>query len=595
EAVEVILKEDSQPVDNEVKEVISKVRKSKTPKSKDAETAGAEPEPVKEEPAGEDETASAEEIKINPDDLEELPEVDYSGRSKIELAETLELLIENRPTGEIREDVEKIKVLFYKKHKADNEKLRSKFVEEGGAIEEFKAPDDPLEMKVRSLLSKYRGRRTEYSRQLEVEKQENLRKKYEIIEQIKDLVNREESINKTFQEFRDLQNEWHSVGLVPQSALKDLWETYNHNVEVFYDYIKINQELRDLDFRKNLEKKIKLCEKAEELLLEPNAVNSFRKLQEYHQQWRETGPVPRESRNEIWERFREVTSQINKRHHEYFEEQKEEQRNNLEAKTALCEKIDEINQSAIQSFKEREEKAKEVIELQKVWRTIGFAPKKQNNSIYLRFREACDLFFQNKRSFYSENKESQMENLQKKTELCIAAESMQESSDWKETTDALIKLQKEWKEIGAVPRKYSDKIWKRFRKACDHFFSRKSEHFSNIDSSFDENLKLKEALIKKIEEFDPGENIKGAFEKLNELQKEWTEIGFVPFKNKDEIAARYRSALNKQFDRLKIDNEQKAIIKYRTKIDNLRENPQTSRKLRGEREKFFSRIKQLRK
>ncbi|MEZ5010231.1 MAG: DUF349 domain-containing protein [Bacteroidales bacterium] len=427
-------------------------------------------------------------------------------------------------------------MLFYKKHKADNEKLRSKFVEEGGAIEEFKAPDDPLEMKVRSLLSKYRGRRTEYSRQLEVEKQENLRKKYEIIEQIKDLVNREESINKTFQEFRDLQNEWHSVGLVPQSALKDLWETYNHNVEVFYDYIKINQELRDLDFRKNLEKKIKLCEKAEELLLEPNAVNSFRKLQEYHQQWRETGPVPRESRNEIWERFREVTSQINKRHHEYFEEQKEEQRNNLEAKTALCEKIDEINQSAIQSFKEREEKAKEVIELQKVWRTIGFAPKKQNNSIYLRFREACDLFFQNKRSFYSENKESQMENLQKKTELCIAAESMQESSDWKETTDALIKLQKEWKEIGAVPRKYSDKIWKRFRKACDHFFSRKSEHFSNIDSSFDENLKLKEALIKKIEEFDPGENIKGAFEKLNELQKEWTEIGFVPFKNKDEMA-----------------------------------------------------------
>lgn len=536
---------------------------------------------------------SEEEIEIDPDDLEELPEVDYSGRSKAELVETLELLIENRPPSEIREDVEKIKGIFYKRHKADNEKLRIKFVEEGGSIEDFKAPDDPLENRMRALLSNYRGRRTEFSKQIEVEKQENLRKKYDIIDKIKDLVNREESINKTFQEFRDLQNEWHNIGLVPQSALKNLWETYNHHVEVFYDFIKINKELRDLDFKKNLEKKIRLCEKAEELLIEPNPVNTFRRLQEYHQQWRETGPVPRESRNEVWERFREVTSKINKRHHEYFEGQKDDQKKNLDAKVALCEKIDEINKLSIDSFKDWENKAREVIELQKVWRTIGFAPKKQNTAIYQRFREACDLFFQNKRSFYSENKEMQMENLQKKTDLCIRAEAMQDSTDWKETTEALIKLQKEWKEVGTVPRKYSDKIWKRFRNACDHFFNKKSEHFSDLDSSFDENLRLKEALIKRLVEFEPGENIKEAFEKLSDIQREWAEIGFVPFKNKDDIANRYRSELNRQFDRLKIDDEQRSIIKYKTKLENLKENPKASRKIRSERDKFISRIKQL--
>ncbi|MCA1755850.1 MAG: DUF349 domain-containing protein [Bacteroidales bacterium] len=446
---------------------------------------------------------------------------------------------------------------------------------------------------MRTLLSRYRGRRSEYSKQIEVEKRENLRKKYEIIDQIKDLVNREESINKTFQDFRDLQAEWHSVGMVPQSALKNLWETYNHNVEVFYDYIKINKELRDLDFRKNLEKKVVLCEKAEHLLQENNAITAFRKLQEYHQQWRETGPVPRESREEVWARFREATSEINKRHHEHYESQKDDQKQNLEAKRALCDRIDAINTLKINSFREWEDKAKEVIALQQEWRTIGFAPRKQNNSIYQRFREACDLFFQNKRNFYSENKEVQQENLQKKIALCEAAEALQESTDWKATSEELIKLQKEWKEIGTVPRKHSDKVWKRFRKACDHFFSKKSEHFAGSDSSFEENLKLKEALIKRVEEFAHGSDPKAAFSRLNEMQKEWNEIGFVPFKKKDEIIARFREAINRQFDKLKMDDEEKAIYKYRTRLEGLKENPRASRKVRSERDKFVARIKQM--
>jgi len=380
---------------------------------------------------------------------------------------------------------------------------------------------------------------------------------------------------------------------VPQSSLKDLWENYHHNVEIFYDYIKINKELRDLDLRKNLEAKVILCEKAEELLLEPNPINAFRSLQDFHNQWREIGPVPPESKNEIWERFKEATAKINKRHHEYFEKQKDEQRKNLEAKIALCEKVEEINLLELKNFRDFDDKAEIVVGLQKMWRTLGFAPKKQNNKVYQRFRDACDTFFEKKRSYYADNKETQQNNFQLKTELCIQAESLQESTEWKATSDALIKLQKEWKEIGPVPRKQSEKIWKRFRKACDHFFNHKAEFFADLDTSYEDNLKAKVAIIEELEVFEPGIDVQVAFEKLKEIQRKWTDIGFVPFNMKDEITNRYRNALNKQFDRLKIGEEDKSILKYKTKLDNLKTNPKASRKVRNEREKFFTKIKQL--
>lgn len=522
-----------------------------------------------------------------------LPPVDYSGYTKNELVDTLSLIIENRPPAEIREDVERIKILFYKKLRQEADERKAKFLEGGGKIEEYKIFVDPQEHRVKDLLEKYKARKTDYSKVQEAEKYENLKKKYDIIDKIKDLVNREESINKTFQEFRVLQNEWHSIGVVPQNSLKDLWETYHHNVEIFYDYIKINKELRDLDLKKNLETKVRLCEKAEELLLEPNPVNAFRLLQDFHNQWREIGPVPQESKNEIWERFREATSKINKRHHEYFEKQKDDQRKNLEAKIALCEKVEEVNLVELKSFKDFDEKAEIVVGLQKMWRTIGFAPKKQNNKVYQRFRNACDAFFEKKRGFYSDNKEIQLTNLQMKTELCVQAEALQESTDWKATSDALIKLQKEWKEIGPVPRKQSEKIWKRFRKACDHFFNRKSEYFANLDTSYEDNLKAKEAIIAELENFDTSTGVQAAFERLKELQKKWTDIGFVPFNMKEEITNRYRTALNKQFDRLKIGEDDKNILKYRNKLDNLRTNPKASRKVRNERDKFVTKIKQL--
>jgi hypothetical protein len=538
----------------------------------------------KEEPEPED-THTFEDI--------ELPQVDYSGYSKHELVETLGLIVENRPTVEIRDDVERIKILFYKKLKSESEERKNKFLEGGGKIEDYRQWVDPDDSRVKHLLEKYKEKKTDYNKIQEAEKFENLKKKYDIIDKIKDLVNREESINKTFHDFRSLQNEWHSIGVVPQSSLKDLWENYHHYVEIFYDYIKINKELRDLDLKKNLELKITLCEKAEELLLEPNPVNAFRSLQDFHNQWREIGPVPQESKNEIWERFKEATSQINKRHHEYFEKQKDDQKKNLDAKIALCEEVDAINLLEIKNFKEFDERADKVVELQKMWRTIGFAPKKQNNKVYQRFREACDAFFEKKRGFYADNKEIQLNNLQLKNELCLQAESLQESTDWKATSDALIKLQKEWKEIGPVPRKQSERCWKRFRKACDHFFNKKTEFFAALDTSYEDNLRAKLAIIEELEKFEPGSDVQSAFERLKELQRKWTEIGFVPFNLKDEVTNKYRVAINKEFDKLKIGDEDKSILKYKTKLDNLKANPKASRKVRNERDKFFTKIKQL--
>jgi len=546
-----------------------------------------EPPPVnstKDDPAKPDE----EDLKYI-----ELPPVDYSGFSKHELVETLALIVENRPPAEIRDDVERIKSLFYKKLKIEEDERKDKFFEEGGKIEDYRAWIDPDDGRIKNLLEKYREKKTDFSKVLEAQKYENLKKKYDIIEQIKDLVNREESINKTFHDFRTLQNDWHTTGVVPQSSLKDLWENYHHSVEIFYDYIKINKELRDLDLKKNLEAKMLLCEKAEELLLEPNPVNAFRSLQEYHNNWREIGPVPQESKNEIWERFKEATSQINKRHHEYFENQKDEQRKNLEAKIALCEEVEAINLMEMKSFKDFDERAEKVVALQKMWRTVGFAPKKQNNKVYQRFRDACDAFFEKKRGFYADNKEIQLNNLQLKTELCIQAEALQDSTNWKNTSDALIRLQREWKEVGPVPRKQSEKCWKRFRKACDHFFNRKTQFLAELDTSYEDNLEAKFAIIEELEKFEPGTDVQSAFERLKDIQRRWTDIGFVPFNMKDEITNKYRNALNKEFDKLKIGDEDKSILKYKTKLDSLKSNPKASRKVRNEREKFFTKIKQL--
>lgn len=520
-------------------------------------------------------------------------EVNFALLGKEDLIALLREMIDSRPVEKIVNDVENIKINYYKKHKAEIEKNRKSFVEQGGELEDFKPEDDPYEKVMKDLLHRYRELKGDYNKGQEEHKHSNLENKYKIIEEIKELVKNKESINRTFQEFRDLQKRWRSIGPVPQQNVKDLWENYHHHVEAFYDYIRINQELRDLDLKKNLEAKIVLCEKAEELLLEPNIVSAFKVLQELHDQWREIGPVPAEMRIEIWNRFKEATAKINKKHQEHFVDLKNEQKKNLEAKLALCEKAEELLNQEIKSNKDWTNLSNELIELQKIWKTIGFAPKKDNAKIYKRFRDACDSFFVRKREFYGVFKEEQNNNLQLKIDLCIQAESLRESTEWKKTTDELIALQQRWKEIGPVPHKYSDKVWKRFRTACDNFFEGKSRHFSEIDNSFGSNLQKKLKLISEIENFRIEENPEDGLNKLKDFQRQWSEIGFVPLKEKDEIQEKYREAINAKFDNLKIDDNQRDMLKFRNKLDSYMEKPNGIQRIRQDREKYITRLKQL--
>ena len=537
--------------------------------------------------------SDSEKTKTESETSAEPEKIDYAALSKEDLVAVLKDTVDKGSVKEIIHDVDFIKVQFYKKHKADVEKKRKKFYDEGGAPEDFKVEEDPLEKTLKEYLARFKEYKAEYNKLLEEDKHKNLDEKYRIIGEIKDLVNRKESINKTFHEFRELQRRWREIGPVPQQNLKDLWETYHHHVETFYDYIKINQELRDLDLKKNLEAKLGLCEKAEELLLEPNVITAFKLLQTLHEQWREIGPAPVEMRTEIWNRFKETTSKINRKHQEYFLNLKQEQKKNLEAKTLLCEKVEDIITFEIATYQKWENYSHEIIKLQKVWRTIGFAPKKDNNKIYKRFRDACDTFFNKKREFYSQTKQLLEDNLQLKTDLCVQAEALSESTEWKKTTEELIALQKRWKEIGPVPHRSSDKIWKRFRSACDKFFECKMQHFASMDNSYESNLKKKEELIEKIKNLKLSSKLEENLKQLKELQREWAAIGFVPYEAKDEIQNKYRQAVNQKFDDLKIDEDKKDLLKFKTKLDNIHSKSNFDYRMNQEREKFIAKLKQI--
>ncbi len=557
-----------------------------------------ESEPVVEEAAAEkleEEPVFAEKTTETPEQEPELPPLgqDYSNSTKEELVGMLRLLLDRRIIQEIRKEVDNIKSAFYKRHRFEIEEKRKSFIENGGAPEEFLLPPDPLEEEYKELYDSYRIRRTEYFKVLEEEKGKNLLKKREIIDRIEHLINSQESLNKTFNEFRDLQREWRDVGPVPQSSLRQLWESYHYHVEKFYDFIKINKELRDLDLKKNLEIKLALCEKAEELLLEPSVIKAFKDLQELHARWRETGPVPIDKKEEIWDRFKEATTKINKSHQDHFQHLKKEQKTNLESKIRLCEHIEEILTQGVSTPNKWNEYSREVVDLQKLWRTIGFAPKRDNNKVYDRFRTGCDAFFNMKREFFNSHREVQNTNMQLKNELCIQAESLMKSSEWKQVTEDLISIQREWKKIGPVPRKYSDALWKRFRTACDTFFQNKNDHFKGQGSAQVENLKRKHEIIESIKNYSLGEDHNKDLSKLQQFQKEFLSIGYVPFSQKENIAKEFRDAINSHFDKLDIDESKRELLKFRQKIDNLAQSPNNRNRIEAEREKLESRLKLL--
>lgn len=515
-------------------------------------------------------------------------ESSLAGKSREELILWFEKLLEERPVQTLRREAEALKIAFYKQHRADVEAEKRAFVEAGGNEEEFTPTVDGCENHLKELFARYRQRRDQFISTLEEEKQANLEVKLRIIEELKELVTSDETLNHTFTKFRELQQRWKETGIVPQQHVKDVWENYNLQVENFYNFIKINKELRDLDLKKNYEQKVALCESAEALVEEPSIVEAFHKLQKLHDQWRETGPVAMEHKEPLWERFKEASSRINKAHQEHFECLKQEQLKNLELKSNLCEQTEALLSEPMTSRKEWNRANERLLEIQKVWKSIGFAPKKENTRIYERFRNACDSFFEAKRAFYASVKDEMDHNLQLKQELCLAAEALQESEQWKETTDELIALQARWKEVGAVSRRHSDQIWKRFRKACDHFFERKAKHFSEVDGSQEQNLERKLTLLAEMEQAD----IKaGGYEAIREFQRRWSEIGYVPIKRKEEIQKRYKQVVDKLFGELRSGERDRSMGRFREKVSSLKEGGQ--KRLQSEREKLYNKVRQL--
>ena len=494
--------------------------------------------------------------------------------------------VEEEPSAELRIEVEALKVAFYKLHRADMEARRKAFFAENGEDAEYTPQIDEAEVRFKELYNIYRTKRDEALALSDKEKEDNYAAKLAIIEELKQLVDSEEALNTTFAKFHELQARWRSIGQVAQSHVSDLYETYNLHIENFYDYVKINKELRDLDWKRNLEAKTALCEQAEALTEASSVVEAFHKLQKLHEEWREVGPVAIEHKDALWARFKAASTIINRRHQEHFEGIKAEQLHNFERKSALCDEVESIVNEAPTTHKGWNKASERLQAIQAEWRTIGFAPKRENNKVYDRFRTACDKFFEAKHAFYAEAKEDMSNNLEIKTALCERAEAIAERTDWAKATEELLALQAEWKASGAVSRKYADAIWKRFRAACDKFFANKSQHFSSVDNEYAANLAAKQALLEEM-----GQATVKSFDEIKEYQRRWSEIGFVPIRHKDELQKQYKAALDKLFASVRGADRQQQLSRFKEKVSTMRNSG--DKRLRSEREKLFNRVKQL--
>lgn len=483
----------------------------------------------------------------------------------------------------LHEEMEHLKSQFYSALNSQKENADSAKLEELSAVEsQFK-----------EIWSAYKSDRKVQMEDMEKAKEENYAAKLQIIEDLKNLLEKAEDVTHTFPEFRELQNRWKAIDAVPASKAKNLWETYQHYVEKFYDYIKINNEFRDIDFKKNLEAKTILCEKAEALANDANVVNAFKELQKLHESWKELGPVAKEFRESIWERFRTITSEINRKHQQYFEQLKVAQKKNLEDKEILCVKAEEIAQANPDSSGEWNKLSKRMDALQAQWKNVGFAAKKDNQKIYDRFRAACDAFYNAKREYYNNFKNVMSENLKLKEQLCERAEELMSSEDWKKATDQFIALQKQWKEIGPVARKQSDAVWKRFRAACDAFFDNKSRHMDAEDVKFEENLVLKQALVSEVKEYRMCEEKDKNISAMRDFQNRWNAIGFVPFKEKERIQKEFNEAMDAHFADIRSLESEKKLNKFRRMVVEMKNSGKGDRGLRFEREKLLLKYRKM--
>ena len=469
-------------------------------------------------------------------ETQEEQETSYADKPLVALVGLFEEFSKNGDRLKMFKEAEAIKSAFYRKLQKEKSEVEESAVE---ALTE-------LENGFRAVYNEYKKERARYNAAIEKEREENLAAKQAVIEDLKALLEKQEDVDATFPAFREIQKRWREIGPVPQQSFRNLNDTYQLYVEQFYDMVKINRELRDLDFKKNLEAKEAFCAAAEKLAENENIVAAFNELQKLHEQWKEFGPVAKEYRDDIWNRFRAATLVINKRYQAYFEEQKEQQLANLAAKTLLCEKVEEIAGREVASLNEWNAFSKEIEDVQKEWKAIGFATRKENQKIYDRFRAACDSFYTRKRDFYNDYKDNMNANLEKKTALCEEAEQLKDSTEWKKTADRLIALQKQWKEIGAVPRKKSDQLWKRFRAACDAFFDQRDKN-AKPENDFYGNLKAKQRLIAQINEYELTGDKDADAEAMEAFAAQWQGIGFVPFKEKDNIAQAYKEAMASKF------------------------------------------------
>lgn len=483
-----------------------------------------------------------------------------------------------------KQELDGLKQTFYKIHNAEIEATKKTFVENGGAEEEFIAQPSGVEEEFKSLMAAIKEKRSALAAEIEKQKEENLQVKLSIIEELKELVESPDDANKSYNEFKKLQQQWNEVKLVPQAKVNELWKNYQLHVEKFYDILKLNNEFREYDFRKNLEIKTHLCEAAEKLANEQDVVSAFHQLQKLHQEFRDTGPVAKELRDEIWNRFKAASTAVNRRHQQHFEALKETEQHNLDQKTVICEIVEAIEFDQLKTFAAWETKTQEVIALQNKWKTIGFAPQKMNVKIFERFRKACDEFFKKKGEFFKLLKEGMNANLEKKKALCEKAESLKDSTEWKETAEILTKLQKEWKTIGPVSKKYSDAVWKRFITACDYFFEQKGKATSSQRSVEQENLEKKKAIIARLTAIDETTDADEASKEVRELMKEWNGIGHVPFKEKDRLYKQYHGLIDQLFDRFNISASNKKLSNFKSSIGNIQSGG--SQSLYREREKL---------
>lgn len=531
----------------------------------EAEYQAQKSEPLHEE--GEDEEGS---LVIE----EDFEHIDYESLSRERLVELLESLVNRDDITGVKTQVGLIRAAFIQHSKALQQQQKAEFLAAGNREEDFQYIPDDIDHRFDAVFAIYKEKKDQIAEELERQKQANLEAKLALLERLRALINSNESLKKIYDEFRVIQDEWRKIGMVPKSENSTLWQNYHFLIEKFFDKVRIDRELRDLDMKKNLESKIELCEKAEELLLEPNVMKSFKELQRLHDKWKEIGPVPSEFKEEIWERFRMATEKINARRREYYDRLHDELQSNYESKKALIEKVREIVENPAEAIKEWESRTHSINELFNIWRSIGPAPRKVNDQIWTEFKSLMDQFFKQKAEYFAKIKEQQMHNYNLKLDLCIQAEALMNSTDWKNTTQELIRLQEAWREIGPVPRRFSDKIWKRFRNACDHFFRTKEAHFAEIREKEKENLRLKEELIKQVEEYpytgDKAEDLKV----LKEFQRKWVEIGFVPFQEKERLQTAFRKAINRQLDKLKISPVEMDDPTFRSRVEQSKDTPE---------------------